>query len=91
MSREERMVTIRSNDNGAPAVWCDPEIVDLVDALNTGKLATVASCSGHGFRPGFIALRDGRVLMIFNSLEHARDAEAAYPTDINGVLREANP
>lgn len=89
MSRESQMVTIRRDDGGRPTVWCDPEIVDLVDALNNGTITTIASCSGHGYRPGSIILRDGRVLMIFDSLEHARPAHEAYPLDINGrVVRD---
>ena len=63
-SRESRMVTLRRKPDGTPAVWCDPEIADLVSALNAGGVPTVASCSGHGERPGNIALADGRELII---------------------------
>ncbi|GMM94174.1 hypothetical protein [Qipengyuania sp. MTN3-11] len=84
MTRENKMVTLRRDKTGEPTVWCDPEIADLVDALNTEDLATVASCSGHGYRPGSIALSDGRYLMVFGNMEHAAPAEAAFPLDING-------
>lgn len=83
MTRESEMVAIERDANGKPTIWCDPEIVDLVTALNAGGLATVASCSGHGFRPGFIALADGRWLFVATDQErHAIDA--AFPLDING-------
>ena len=51
------------------------DVADLVDALNTETLATVASCSGHGHRPGVISLADGRQLMVFDSLEHSKPVE----------------
>jgi hypothetical protein len=64
-------------------VWCDREIADIVDALNTGTLSTGASCSGHGFRPGFVLLDDGRWLFIATEAQrHVIDA--AFPLDING-------
>lgn len=68
-SRESRMVVLRRSSDGAPAVWCDPEIADLVGALNSGGVPTVASCSGHGEKPGGIALSDGRQLLILDSLD----------------------
>lgn len=87
-NREENMVTLRRDRDGRPTVWCDPEIVDLVDALNNGSLATVASCSGHGEKPGFIALADGRVLMLYSSLEPA-EVSLSRPTPSDAGLREA--
>jgi hypothetical protein len=36
----------------------------IVAALNAGGVETVASCCGHGKKPGRIDLADGRVLMI---------------------------
>lgn len=82
-SREEQMVTLRADESGKPTVWCDPEIADLVDALNTNKLSTVASCSGHGHRPGRISLKDGRELLVMNS-EQVDVVERLFATDING-------
>lgn len=79
-SRESRMVTLRRKPDGTPAVWCDPEIVDLVSALNAGGVPTVASCSGHGERPGNIALADGRELIIAKDYAEARAIEAAWNT-----------
>jgi len=74
-SRESLMVTLRRDESGKPTVWCDPEIADIVDALNNGKLSTVASCSGHGERPGVIALRDGRQLVVLDSLAEFKRVE----------------
>jgi hypothetical protein len=76
-SRESRMVVIERNAEGTPTIWCDPEIVDLVTALNAGGIPTVASCSGHGAQRGNIALRDGRELHISPDFESARTLEAA--------------
>jgi hypothetical protein len=76
-SRESRMVVIERDADGTPTVWCDPEIVDLVTALNAGGIPTVASCSGHGVILGNIALRDGRELHISPNHAAARELEAA--------------
>lgn len=83
-TREEQMVVIARDENGKPTVWCDPEIVDLVTALNTGSLRTLSSCSGHGHRPGYIALADGRWLIVANDGER-KIIDAAFPVDINGA------
>ena len=79
-SRESRMVTLRRKPDGTPAVWCDPEIADLVSALNAGGVPTIASCSGHGERPGNIALADGRELIIAKDYAEARAIEACWNT-----------
>lgn len=42
----------------------DAEILDLVNALNLGGVATVGSCSGHGKEHGYILLEDERTLII---------------------------
>lgn len=63
-NREAAMVTLRRSDGGRPTVWCDPCIADLVDALNTDTLSTVASCCGHGTSWGSIVLADGRELLL---------------------------
>ena len=71
-----------------PGVWCDPCIAPLVKALNESDLPavpsrlnadgvrTVASCCGHGKRPGRIALADGRELFILPDFALAREVEA---------------
>lgn len=66
--REASMLTV------APNVWCDRCLAPLVAALNGGGVATVASCCGHGKRPGNIALADGRQLFIADPV----DAEAIH-------------
>lgn len=69
--------------NGS-AVSVDEPIADLVRVLNENGYPTVASCSGHGFRPGNIALRDGRELIIARDHAEARKIDALFPLDING-------
>lgn len=75
MSREDEMVVITRDEKGIPKIFCDPDIVDLVQALNNGGVPTVASCSGHGERNGNVALRDGRELIIAKDYEDARRIE----------------
>lgn len=82
-SREDAMVVIARKPDGTPDIWCDPEIIDLVTALNAGGLEPQASCSGHGHRPGFIALADGRWLIIADEAQR-QTIDAAFPLDING-------
>src|SRR5690625_3245099 len=82
-SREAAMVVVRHDEDGKPTVWCDPEIADLVHALNDGGVATVASCSGHGHRPGNIMLADGRVLVVCKDADEAREVESHFP-GVNG-------
>lgn len=94
-TRESLMVVIERNEAGTPTVWCDPEIVDLVTALNKGGIRTIASCSGHGQQPGNIALTDGRELIIAASFDEARQIEAKIsaatptPTPATGSGGEA--
>lgn len=77
MSREERMIVLQRDSDGTPTVWCDPEIADIVCALNSGGVKTVASCSGHGVKPGGVALADGRQLLLLESLEAFNSAMSA--------------
>lgn len=74
-SRESRMTTLRRDSTGKPTIWCDPEIADIVSALNAGGVPTVASCSGHGERNGIVSLADGRELIIAENYATARDYE----------------
>jgi len=61
----------------------DKDVESLVQALNKAGIRTVASCSGHGKRPGNIALADGRELIIAPDWETAREIEKDFPS-ING-------
>lgn len=83
VARESTMIVIE-RDNGKPTVWCDAEIADIVRALNSCGLKTVASCSGHGHRPGIISLADGRELVIARDYAEARKIDALFPINING-------
>jgi len=82
-ARESEMVVIKRGEDGSPAIWCDPEIADLVSALNVTGITTVASCSGHGHRPGTIALADGRELLVMPNSDAARKIDYLWP-GING-------
>jgi len=59
-------------------------ICRLVRTLNNAGYETVASCCGHGHRPGNIALADGRELVIAKDYEEAREIDKLFPLDING-------
>jgi hypothetical protein len=64
----------------------DASIAPLVDAVNAAGFRTIASCSGHGYRPGSIALADGRELVIARSYEEARLIGRIFPIGANGEL-----
>lgn len=78
------MVVTHRNDAGKATVWCDPCLAPLIRALNRGGLRTVASCCGHGHRPGRISLADGRELFLVANYKAATELDRFYPTDING-------
>ena len=90
-NREAAMVVVREgvpDETGKKrdGVWCDPCIAPLVAALNDAGIATIASCCGHGHRPGVIALADGRELVIAPDFDTARRIDALFPVDINGEV-----
>lgn len=62
-NREANMTVI------SEGVWCDPCLEPLVRALNDGGIPTVASCCGHGKRPGIVSLADGRQLFVATPVE----------------------
>lgn len=66
----------------------DDEIASIVHALNAAGIPTVASCSGHGMRPGRISLADGRELFVLPSYEIGQWFETQFPRDINGQTKE---
>jgi hypothetical protein len=77
------MVVLRRDAGGKVLLWCDPCIAPLVAALNDAGIPTIASCCGHGHRPGIITLADGRELLIARDFAEARKIDACFP-DING-------
>lgn len=57
----------------------DSCIAEIVRAFNAIGLVTVASCCGHGKRPGNIALADGREIIISPDYETARKIDELFP------------
>lgn len=86
-TREKQMVIIARDADDVPAIWCDPEIAPLVRALNDAGIRTVASCSGHGERPGNIALSDGRELLIARDYNEARLLERLFNSTTKGAAQ----
>lgn len=82
--REAAMIVL---DPGTPerqgrdGVWCDPCIAPIVKALNEAGIPTVASCCGHGERPGNIALRDGRELILAKDFQEGRSHDGHWEYD----------
>ena len=62
----------------------DCSIAELVAALNAAGFETVASCSGHGHRPGNIALLDGRELIIVRDWHEGRQIDHLFPIGSDG-------
>ena len=54
---------------GAPGVYIDPCLAQIVQALNDAGIPTRSSCCGHGKVVGCIALEDGRDLLIMTREE----------------------
>ena len=81
IGRDEPTVTVDIHGGGIAGV--DESIAPLVKLLNDGGIKTVASCSGHGHRPGNIALADGRELIIARNWNEARIIDGLFP-GING-------
>ncbi|WP_269581875.1 hypothetical protein [Roseibium sp. Sym1] len=77
--REKKMRPL--SDGGC----CDPCIESIVHALQSSGIKTRASCCGHGFRPGCIALADGREIHIARDFEESRLIDQLFTTDINGI------
>jgi len=71
-------VVIERNEEGIPTIWCDSCIAPIIKALNDAELKTIASCCGHGHRPVFIALEDGREIII-TTYEEARKIDKLFP------------
>lgn len=69
----------------------DACIAPLVKILNDAGVATVASCCGHGKRPGNIILRDGRELFIVADFEDGRRLDRAIDCIDCGMSHLAMP
>lgn len=82
LSREEKQLSVWDADGNTVGV--DPCIAGLVRLLNRAGIRTVASCCGHGFRPGNIVFEDGRELIIARSFSEARRIDRLFQQDING-------
>jgi len=61
----------------------DKCIQPLIKALNEGGCETIASCCGHGNRPGTIALEDGREIIIMPDFATARSIDHLF-SDMHG-------
>ena len=57
----------------------DKCLVPLIKALNHAGMTTVASCCGHGKRPGSVILADGRELLICPDSKTARKMDKTFP------------
>ncbi len=57
----------------------DKCLVPLIKALNYAGMVTVASCCGHGKRPGSVILADGRELLICPDQKTARKMDKMFP------------
>lgn len=80
--REKKMVRVGKKTNGN-YIFCDPCIVPIIKALNEGGIETMASCCGHGRRPGVIIFSDDTWLTI-STREEADEINKLFHTDING-------
>lgn len=67
----------------------DECIAPIVEALNLAGVPTIASCCGHGHRPGNIALADGRELIITKNFDEARHIDDMFPVTIGGEMKRA--
>lgn len=59
-------------------------LYEHIKTLNESGIATIASCCGHGHRPGNIALADGRELIIARNYDEARSIDKMFKFDIHG-------
>lgn len=72
---DEKKVVLADGKTWASVDSC---IANLIIALNEGGIQTVASCCGHGNRPGNIALADGRELVIAPNYEAGRAIDKMF-------------
>lgn len=78
---EEAVVGVKS---GKTVVAVDGSIAAFVELLNSVGLITVASCSGHSYRPSRISLANGKEIFIAKDYAEAQYIDSLFFTDING-------
>ncbi len=66
-------------ENGMETVKVDSCIAKIIQALNNFNIQTVASCCGHGNRPGRISLADGRELYVLPNYDSAQELDKKLP------------
>lgn len=66
-------------------------IAPLIVALNREGFTTLSCCCGHGRRPGYIGLADGRFLVIARDLAEGRKIGELFPLDIHGEPTNEQP
>lgn len=84
-----QVLKLPRSDGSLEPVGVDSCIEPIVRALNDAGLRTVASCCGHGIRPGTVALADGREVLILPDFETARSVDPLWPPLALPALRSA--
>ncbi len=65
--------------NGMETAKVDSCIASIVQSLNNSDIQTVASCCGHGNRPGRVSLADGRELYVLPDYDSAQELDKKLP------------
>ncbi|MPZ13776.1 MAG: hypothetical protein GEU73_05030 [Chloroflexi bacterium] len=81
-------VTVKHPEKGLCRFDVDTCIAPLVEALFAAGIPAVASCCGHGHRPGNIALEDGREIVIAPDFDTARRIDDLFLVTSYGEPRE---
>jgi len=74
--------------DGIDTVHVDPCIQTLVQAINDAGFQTLNCCCGHGQRPGWIALEDGRHILIAKDHEEMRRMDEGFPALVDANIYE---
>lgn len=74
-----RVELARPRRDGIDFAHVDACIQPLVQAINDGGIQTTNSCCGHGQRPGWIALEDGRHIFIARDHYEMVGMSAGWP------------
>lgn len=76
--------------NGKDVVHVDPCMQQLVQALNLIGMQTLNCCCGHGHQPGWVALEDGRHILIAPDYESMLRMRSDFPINTNGEVMHWN-